>query len=172
MKFSIVYESQTGNTRQLAEAIRSALPPEDCLYLGPPEGASTDGADVIFVGFWTDKGDCPQALVRFLEGQSGRRVALFGTAGFGGSQSYFDEILSRVHTHLPPDAQYMGGFLCQGRMPQSVKARYEKGLEMAPGDKQLTAMLENYRLALPHPSFSDLAAAAKFALDLASDMVL
>ena len=31
MTYSIVYSSRTGNTRMLAEALREALPREDCI---------------------------------------------------------------------------------------------------------------------------------------------
>ena len=34
MQYSIVYSSPTGNTAQLAQAIRAALPAPGCLYLG------------------------------------------------------------------------------------------------------------------------------------------
>ena len=36
MKYAIVYSSRTGNTRQLADALHSALPAGDCLYFGAP----------------------------------------------------------------------------------------------------------------------------------------
>ena len=57
MRYSIVYSSNTGNTRQLAEAIEQQLPAGDLLYCGAPDAAALQ-ADVLFVGFWTDKGSC------------------------------------------------------------------------------------------------------------------
>ena len=36
MKIAIVVQSNTGNTRQLAEAIQSALPDEMLIYSGAP----------------------------------------------------------------------------------------------------------------------------------------
>ena len=36
MSYAIVYTSLTGNTARLAEALRAALPAEDCLYFGAP----------------------------------------------------------------------------------------------------------------------------------------
>ena len=33
MSYAIVYSSRTGNTALLAQAIRDALPQEECLYL-------------------------------------------------------------------------------------------------------------------------------------------
>ena len=37
MSYAIVYSSRTGNTAQLAQAIKEALPQEDCLYFGQPD---------------------------------------------------------------------------------------------------------------------------------------
>ena len=55
MKIAIVVQSNTGNTRQLAEAIQSALPDEMLIYSGAPAPEALQ-ADLIFVGSWTDKG--------------------------------------------------------------------------------------------------------------------
>ena len=57
MKYAICYSSRTGNTGKLAEAIRQTLPTLDCVYCGAPHVAANSG-DVIFAGFWTDKGTC------------------------------------------------------------------------------------------------------------------
>ena len=40
MTYSIVFSSRTGNTEQLARAIRSVLPAGDCLYFGGPDAAA------------------------------------------------------------------------------------------------------------------------------------
>ena len=56
MSFAIVYQSATGNTALLAENIRGALPKEECLFSGSQ--LPKEKAGLLFVGFWTDKGDC------------------------------------------------------------------------------------------------------------------
>lgn len=55
MKYSIVFSSVTGNTRQLADAILSVLPQENLRYFGPPAEIALE-ADCLYVGFWTDQG--------------------------------------------------------------------------------------------------------------------
>ena len=84
MRYSIVYSSNTGNTRQLAEAIEQQLPTGDLLYCGAPDTAALQ-ADVLFVGFWTDKGSCDAKVAELLKQTGGKTVYLFGTAGFGQS---------------------------------------------------------------------------------------
>ena len=78
MTYAVVFASQTGNTRRVAEAIRDALPADSCLSFGPPSPAAA-GAELLFVGSWADKGDCAPEVAAFLEGLSDQRVALFGT---------------------------------------------------------------------------------------------
>ena len=124
MKYAIVYSSRTGNTKLLAQAIRSALPPEDCLYFGPPSPEALT-AQRVYVGFWTDKGTCDGETQSFLASLTGQEVFLFGTAGFGGAPAYFEKILSSVQAHVPASAHVLGGYMCQGKMPQAVRQRYE-----------------------------------------------
>ena len=125
-------------------------------------------ADVVFVGFWCDKGSCSPAVQHFLQGLAGKRVFLFGTCGFGESDEYFAQILDRVRTYLPADAQYIGGAMCQGKMGMGVKRRYEGMLEKDPENAQARMLIGNWNKAQSHPNEDDvsrIAAAAKEALE-------
>lgn len=55
MKYSIVFSSVTGNTRQLADAILSVLPQENLRYFGPPAEIALE-ADRLYVGFGRTRG--------------------------------------------------------------------------------------------------------------------
>ena len=130
--------------------------------------AQAGEADVVFVGFWCDKGSCSPAVQHFLQGLAGKRVFLFGTCGFGESDEYFAQILDRVRTYLPADARYIGGAMCQGKMGMGVKRRYEGMLEKDPENAQARMLLDNWNKAQSHPNeddFSRIAAAAKEALE-------
>ena len=130
--------------------------------------AQASEADVIFVGFWCDKGSCSPAVQHFLQGLAGRRVFLFGTCGFGESDEYFAQILERVRTYLPADAQYIGGAMCQGKMGMGVKRRYEGMLEKDPENAQARMLIDNWNKAQSHPNKDDvsrIATAAKEALE-------
>lgn len=125
-------------------------------------------ADVVFVGFWCDKGSCSPAVQHFLQGLVGKRVFLFGTCGFGESDEYFAQILDRVRAYLPADAQYIGGAMCQGKMGMGVKRRYEGMLEKDPENAQARMLIDNWNKAQSHPNEDDvsrIAAAAKEALE-------
>ena len=92
----------------------------------------------------------------FLKSLHGRKVFLFGTAGFGGSEEYFSRILERVESHLASDNMVTGKYMCQGKMPMTVRERYETMLEENPGDARMKAMIENFDRALSHPDEADL----------------
>lgn len=158
----IVVSSKSGNTRLVADALASELAGAGVTAVGPvtPRGvteAELSAADTVLAGFWTDKGDCAPDLAAVLERLGGKRVFLFGTAGFGGSEAYFAQILDRVRAHLPEDVTYLGGAMCQGRMGAGVRARYEAMLAEHPDDERIRGMIDNFDAALAHPDEADLA---------------
>lgn len=51
-------------------------------------------AEMIYVGFWTDKGMADQACLELLGRLRNKKIFLFGTAGFGGSEAYYQKILA------------------------------------------------------------------------------
>ena len=151
MSYAIVYSSRTGNTALLAQAIREALPQEECLYFGAPDPKAL-AAEKVYVGFWTDKGTCDTSIEAFLKTLTHQQVFLFGTAGFGGAPAYFTQILDRVQENLGEGVRVFGSYMCQGKMPQAVRDRYE-AMEESP---RRTAMLENFDRAVTHPDRQDL----------------
>lgn len=82
------FASATGNTALLAEASERQEGAEGCVYFGAPSedlSGRLDGVETIYAGFWTDKGSCSPEMEQFLSTLAGRKVFLFGTAGFGGA---------------------------------------------------------------------------------------
>ena len=94
MSYAIVFSSKTGNTKLLADTLHACLPQENCCYFGTPDPAAME-ADDLYVGFWTDKGNADESTLDFLKQLHGKNVFLFGTAGFGGSEEYFNKILKK-----------------------------------------------------------------------------
>lgn len=155
MKYAIVYSSRTGNTKLLAEAIQAALPAEECIYFGEPNDAALK-AERIYAGFWTDKGSCDEKIADFLKQITNQSVFLFGTAGFGGNQQYFDQVLERAATNIGEGVNLVGTFMCQGKMPMSVRRSYEEMLNRPNQAGNAQAMIENFDKALAHPDQNDL----------------
>lgn len=155
MKTSIVYSSKTGNTRQLADAIAAALPEDDILYTGTPCEVAL-AADRLFIGFWTDKGSCNSEIADFLKTVKNKQVFLFGTAGFGGDAAYFDKVLHAAQKHLDGSNTLLGSYMCQGRMPQSVRDRYVKMKASPLPIPNVDMLIENFDRAATHPDAEDL----------------
>ena len=157
MNYAIVYSSRTGNTKLLAEAIRETLPAKDCIYFGAPS-AKALATDRIYVGFWTDKGCCDADTAAFLKTVTTQQIFLFGTAGFGISGEYFDKILKQTGKYLHGDSKRIGSFMCQGKMPMSVRERYEAMQKASVKIPNASQLIENFDRALSHPDENDLAA--------------
>lgn len=154
MKYAIMVVSKSGNTNQLAQQIPMVLKEANCVYMGAPKTGVE--ADVLFLGSWTDKGFFDEAIMDIMKELHHQKVVLFGTAGFGQSQEYFDAILQRSATHLAKDNEILGSFMCQGKMPMSVRKRYEAMVNKEPGNERFQNLIVNFDQALTHPDEQDL----------------
>ena len=66
---SVLFSSQTGNTKILAQAIAQALPAAGCDYQG-----RVPSSPVLFVGFWTDKGTADAATLELLKTVKNKKI--------------------------------------------------------------------------------------------------
>ena len=156
-RIAIVCESLTGNTAMLAEALRTHLV-DDAAAMTVPAKADPDSFDILFIGSWTDKGDCAAATAEFLAKLHKKKVFIFGTCGFGGSDAYYETVYRRFADHLDPDNHIIGHFICQGKMPESVLRRYEAMKAANPECNRWDECIRNYNCALNHPNGDDMQA--------------
>ena len=163
-RYSIMFSSLTGNTRMLADAIREALPEENCDYFGPCKG---DGqtSEVLYVGFWTDRGNADKTALELLKSLRNKKIFLFGTAGFGVDEEYFKKILNNISENIDPSNQILGEYMCQGKMPSSVRERYMKMKDQPGHPTNVDALIENFDRALSHPDEMDLERLRKAVLE-------
>lgn len=165
MKYCILYESVTGNTARLAQAVQQALPPQACEVFACTASTAASVPELAFIGFWTDRGTCPPTTQALLQKLHSRKIVLFGTAGFG-SGEYFTGILQRVKSLIPADNHVLGGFLCPGGMPDSTRAKYLSMLEENPEDERAKGLLAAFDRAQGHPDNQDLEQAKAFAREM------
>ena len=163
-KYSIIFSSLTGNTKKLADTIRAVLPAEVCDYFGAPKAEELH-SEILYIGFWTDKGNADSATLELLSKLRDKKVFLFGTAGFGGSEAYFQKILEHVKQSVGPSNSVFGEYMCQGKMPQSVRDRYMKMKTQPEHPANIDALIENFDRALSHPDEDDLERLRKIVLD-------
>ena len=147
-RYSIIYSSKTGNTKKLAETIYNTLPQDKCNYYGTVDKVDSELSDVIYIGFWTEKGNADSLTIEFLKNIKNKKVFLFGTAGYGESEKYFANIINNVKKNIDKSNTIIGEFMCQGKMPLSVRERYEK--------MKVENLIRNFDKALSHPDQTDL----------------
>ena len=154
-RYSIVYSSSTGNTKKLADTIYAVLAKENCDYFGVPKEGGLY-SEMLYIGFWTDKGNADKSTLTLLSTLKNKKIFLFGTAGFGGSEAYFQKILEHVKQSVGPSNSVFGEYMCQGKMPMAMRERYVKMKEDPNHKPNLDMLIENFDRALSHPDKSDL----------------
>ena len=154
-RYSIVFNSPTGNTKKLADTIYAVLAKENCDYFGVPKEGGLY-SEMLYIGFWTDKGNADKSTLTLLSTLKNKKIFLFGTAGFGGSEAYFQKILNHVKQSIDSSNSVVGEYMCQGKMPMSVRQRYEEMKKQPIHLPNLDAMIENFDKALSHPDADDL----------------
>lgn len=153
--YSIVFSSLTGNTKMLADAIYDMLPSDECEYFGEIKEQEPQ-SDMLYVGFWTDKGNADNKALGLLSKLKNKKIFLFGTAGFGRSNEYFNKVLEQVKQVIDSSNVIVGEYMCQGKMPQSVRERYMKMKENPKQPANLDMLIDNFDCALSHPDKGDL----------------
>lgn len=164
MDYLVVYTSKTGNTEKVAMKIFEALPgkSKDIVSL---EEWKKESADTYFVGFWNDRGTCPGSVMEFLSGLHGKRVALFGTCGLCGNEEYFKKVENQVSIFVPDDNEYLGCFLCGGKMRPQVLEKYRQ-IQVEQDTPQIRAMISGYETAMLHPNEQDFEDVRRFVMEV------
>ena len=109
-----------------------------------------------YLGFWTDKGNADEAAFNALKNLRNKNVFLFGTAGFGVEDAYFQRVLNNVKASMDESNTLVGEFMCQGKMQQAVRDRYVKMKAQPDAAPNLDQMIDNFDRALSHPDAEDL----------------
>ena len=141
MKTQVLYKSRTGNTEKLAKAIFAAIPGSDKDIARLDGQTDYDMADIYFIGFWTDRGSASVEVLDYLGALQGKKIALFGTCGMGESQEYFKKIEENIRVFIEDDNEYLGAFMCQGKMPIQVREKYNR-MRNGDNDRQVDAMIQ------------------------------
>lgn len=74
-QYSILFSSLTGNTKKLADAIHETLPEEGCEYFGAIK-TPVPSSELLYIGFWTDKGNADNETLTLLSTLKNRRIFL------------------------------------------------------------------------------------------------
>jgi flavodoxin len=124
MKSLVVYSSQSGNTRKLAEAVFEALPGERALY--PVDGAPDPvDYDFIAVGFWLMGGKPDPKSSEYLGKVWKKPLFLFATHGAGAGSDHAIHGMALAKS-LASESDIRGTYSCQGEVNPKVIAKASK----------------------------------------------
>jgi flavodoxin len=156
MKVLVAYQSETGNTKVLAQAIFEGVEQEDKKILPIEEAKGIENYDLVFCGFPVKSHSVPKAAASFLKDiPKGKKIVLFATHGSlrGGPLAItaFHHALGLV-----PGQRVLGTFGCRGKVKSSV-------IEGLMGDPEGRAWASEAQSADNHPDMADLEDGREFA---------
>lgn len=125
-RWLIVYSSNTGNTKKVAEAMYKALAKDEsdiCSLKEFPDDTELAEYDVIAVGYWLTRGG-PDALTKkFLSRITNQKVVLFQTHGTEVGSEHSVTAFARAASCLGNDCDILGTFACQGKINPALLSR-------------------------------------------------
>lgn len=161
--YLVIYSSTTGNTKAVATAIFNALPGTSKELCDIRDYHYDKEAKLYFIGFWTNRGSCDINILSLLSALHEKKVALFGTCGMGRNAAYYHNIANNVSAFLSEDCEYLGSYLCQGRMPEEILQKYETLQKENPAEAEsISLMIQNFNEAATHPNEEDFTHAQNF----------
>lgn len=161
LDYLVLYQSRTGNTRKIAATIFSALPGKSKDIIELSEDRKIPEARVYFIGFGIYQGACHLEITDFLNDLGGKQIALFATCGMGDNERYCQNISDTVSAWIEDDNEYLGAFICQGKMPLAFRQKCER-LADTKDKPEYRKMLQSFDQALTHPDELDVEHAKVF----------
>lgn len=155
MKEAIIYDSITGNTEELAKEIKKYKKNAYYKKIDNKLIKEIPESRIYYIGTPIIKGVCTEKIKELLQRLENKKIFLFVTAGFGGSNEYYETLKNRIVDIIPKSNQVVGTFFCQGKMKDTVKEKYIELIKEHPEDKNLKVSLENFELAKSHPNQLD-----------------
>lgn len=148
MKTLIVYSSQSGNTKKLAETIYAVLPGEKDII--PVDAApEPEGYDCVAVGFWLQAGKPDPKASAYLARVNNARLFLFATHGAAAESAHARSAMDHART-LAPEASVVGSFSCQGEVNPKALEKIRAKVPQPP-------WVQDADGAVGHPDPGDLA---------------
>ena len=169
LEYAVLYQSETGNTRKIAAEIFSAIPSDFKDLINICECRQIPDAKIYFVGFGVCKGTCSRKIIDCLSQLSDKKIVLFATCGAKPLEEYRKLVESNVTAWIEDDNEYIGMFMCQGKMRMEVRKKYEES--RTPENLfHINKMLENFDEAMLHPNKEDLERVRQFTLETLKQM--
>jgi flavodoxin len=119
MKSLVVFSSQTGNTKKLAEAVCESLP-DTARLVSVDEAPDPSDYDFVALGFWLQAGKPDPKSAGYLERLKGHtKVFLFATHGADPNSEHAQNAMTYAQS-LAEGATVAGTFSCFGQVNPKV----------------------------------------------------
>lgn len=158
----VVYFSKTGNTRKVAHALADAFPVGSCKLVDIALEKPSVHADIYLIGFGVHRGACPYLLLEWLEELHDKKIIFFATGGLAAFQDYHKRIESLILPFLPESCEYLGMYLCEGKISQEGYAYLKSCLSKPDDSSSLQNLNKIYEHSQTHPDQQDLENACHF----------
>ena len=162
MKTLVVYSSLTGNTKQVAQAIFKSLPEGTKLVAVEDLSTNLTDYDLVFVGFWVDRGTADKKAANLLAQLPNKKVALFATLGAYPESEHAQNSLDNAAALLPEGSVVVNSFICQGKIAKSLAESFKKYPAGHP-HAMTPERIAKHQEASKHPDEQDFKKAAEFA---------
>lgn len=148
MKSLVVYSSQSGNTKKLAETVCQHLP-NGALMCQVDDAPDPAGYDLVALGFWLQGGKPDPKSTAYLERLKGhKKIFLFATHGANPVSDHAQNAMAQARS-LAQGAIVSGTFSCFGEVNPKV-------LEKVKTKPEPPAWIDDATDAVGHPDQSDL----------------
>jgi len=161
LKYLVVYASESGNTKKIADEIFYALPSDSKEEINVRSWNGRHDAETYFIGFWANRGTCSLEIIDLISSLHKKNVAFFGTCGLGNDAEYYKLLEKSAVLWLADDNFFIGSYFCQGSMPALIREKYETYRDRLP-DSDFNRMMTIIDEGLKHPDKQDLLKANVF----------
>lgn len=156
MRILVLYNSDTGNTKKVAEAIFDEFRNEANIMetKSVSDVSILDDYEYVFIGFFVDKGYPDDVTMEFLPKLRNKKLGLFSTLGAYpyGMQAF--RVFSRAEELVDKSNKIEGCFICQGRVSKESLERI-KNLPLNDPKRSRKSTLRR-EIGLSHPDEDDL----------------
>ena len=152
MKSLVIYSSQTGNTRKLADAVYETLTGPKKIFT-VNDAPDPSGYDFIALGFWfmsgrPDPGTLEYMSMEYFGNIRGKRLFLFATHGAAVDSLTAEDGMSYAKM-LTSEANIVGKFSCQGEVNPEI-------IEKARALREVPEWIAQAPEAANHPNDADI----------------
>ncbi len=158
MRYAVIYQSASGNTKQIAEAIYKSIKSDSKQLYNLDRLKGFPTADVYLIGCSIRNNTYSMALLNALDEIQGGKLAVFATCGYPTTEAYRSKLAKALDIWVPEHVENLGLFLCQGRIAEHQKERW---LAAIPDHR--TQLEQIYAGAESHPDREDIREACRFA---------